>query len=60
MILKRIQLTIGNHPTEEEVFVERHFLQLSEKRDAVELLKGTTNCKVYGTGPEAKITLMSP
>jgi hypothetical protein len=60
MILKRIQLLIGNHPTEEAVFTERHFLQLSGKRVAAELLKGTTNCSVYGTGPEVTITLMSP
>jgi len=60
MKLKRIQLLIGNHPTEEAVFAERHFLQLSGKRDAAELLKGTTNCSIYGTGLEAKMTLMSP
>jgi len=60
MKLKRIQLLIGNHPTEEAVFAQRHFLQLSGKRDAAELLKGTTNCSVYGTGPEEEMTLMSP
>jgi hypothetical protein len=38
MILKRIKLLIGNHPTEEAVFAERHFLQLSGKGHAAELL----------------------
>lgn len=60
MILKRIQLLIGNHPTEGAVFAERQFLHFSGERDAAELLKGTANCSVYGTWPEAKITLMSP
>jgi hypothetical protein len=40
---KKKQLLIGNHPTEEAVFAERHFLQLSGKRDAAEVSKGTTN-----------------
>jgi hypothetical protein len=60
MKLKRIQRLIGNRPTDEAVFAKRHFLQPSGKINAAELLKGTTNYSVYGRGPEAKTTLMSP
>jgi hypothetical protein len=39
MKLKIIQRLIGNRPTDEAVFAEKRFLQLSGKRDAAELLK---------------------